>query len=187
MVGTPPSPDGPAEVLAAFLYALPADRPLILIPHSNAGLYVPALTAVRDVVALVFVDAALPDDAEATAMAPPGLRERIAELAGPDGWLPPWTQWWPDADVDALFPSAESRAAVEATQPRLPLAYFEASLPVPAHWDRTRCAYLAFGDTYAPEREVAEARGWATATLPLTHLGMCLDPGGVARAIEALA
>ncbi|HUR76140.1 MAG TPA: hypothetical protein VMZ00_17780 [Sporichthya sp.] len=188
VVGTPPAPDGPAEVLAAFLYALPVDQPLVLVPHSNAGLYVPALTEARQVVAAVFVDAALPDEGEATAMAPPAIRARIADLAAADGWLPPWTEWWPDADVDALFPSGAAREAVEATQPRLPLAYFDASLPVPTGWDRKcACAYLAFGDTYAPELKVAEDRGWPTAVLDGGHLLMLVDPAGVAAAVLRLA
>lgn len=182
----PMTPDGPSEVLATFLEALPGDRDLVLVPHSNAGLYAPALVGARTVVAVVFVDAALPDDGEATALAPATLRARIAELAGPDGMLPPWTRWWDDADISPLFPSPEVRALVEATQPRLPLSYFDASLPVPAHWDRTPCAYLAFGDTYAPERDVAHDRGWPTATRPGAHLHMLVDPTGVAEAIVHL-
>ncbi len=186
VAGVPMAPDGPADILAGFLSGLPVDRPLVLVPHSNAGLYVPALIGARNVAAVVFVDAALPDDAEATAMAPPALRALIADLAGPDGRLPPWTRWWQDTDVSELFPSAEARAAVEEGQPTLPLAYFDASLPVPAHWDRTPCAYLAFGDTYAPELAVAEARGWPTAVLEGGHLKQLWDPAGVASAILGL-
>lgn len=182
----PPAPETPADVLAMFLDALPTDRQIVLVPHSNAGLYVPALTEARDVVGAVFTDAALPDDAEATAMAPAALRDQVAALAGSDGRLPPWTRWWPDADVAALFPSAEVRAAVEAGEPRLSLAYFDSSLPVPVHWDDVPCAYLLFGDTYAPERAVAEARGWPVASLPGHHLHLLVEPADVARILDYL-
>lgn len=48
------------DVLDAFTAALPVGRNLILVPHSNAGAYVPALTTLRSVVGVVFVDAVLP-------------------------------------------------------------------------------------------------------------------------------
>lgn len=54
---TPRSAD---DVLRSFLAVLPTDRDVVLVPHSNAGLYVPRLTAHRRVVAYVFVDAGLP-------------------------------------------------------------------------------------------------------------------------------
>lgn len=187
VAGVPAAPDGPGDVLAGFLAALPEHSPLVLVPHSNAGLYVPALTAERDVAAVVFVDAALPDEAAVTAMAPDALREQIAVLADPNGMLPPWTRWWPDAEVGVLFPSAAARAAVELGQPTVPLAYFDASLPVPVGWTDTPCAYLAFGDTYAQELAVAEARGWPTQTLAGNHLHMLWAPAEAGGAVAALA
>lgn len=182
----PASPESPAEVLAAFVGSLPTDRQFVLVPHSNAGLYVPALTAERTVVGVVFVDAALPDDAESTAMAPAGLRAAIAPLAGSDGLLPPWTQWWDEADVAALFPSPVIRLQVSAAQPTLPLSYFDASLPVPTRWDETPCAYLAFGDTYADELARAVAAGWPVSTLTGHHLHLLAAPAEVAAEVLRL-
>ena len=78
----------------------------------------------------------------------------LESLADDDGLLPPWTQWWDD--LSGLFPDDATRAAIEAGQPRLPLSYFTATLPVPDGWASGPCAYLAFGDTYA--EEVAFAR-----------------------------
>src|SRR5438876_389295 len=137
----PVAPRTPDDVLGSFLDALPGDRELILVPHSGAGLYVPVLTTLRRIVGCVFVDAGLPGpdaglpgpDARS---APAGFLDFLRAKADPDGVLPLWTQWWDEADVAALFPSAESRAAVEREQRRLPLAYFEQSPPVPAGWDR---------------------------------------------------
>ena len=105
-VATPSARGGtPDEVLATLLDGLAADRDLVLVPHSNAGLYVPAVAAARRVAGCVFVDAALPSDAGSTPTAPPALVQNLRPLAGPDGLLPGWTQWWSGADVAPLFPS----------------------------------------------------------------------------------
>jgi hypothetical protein len=42
--GATEPPGAPGCVLKRFLAALPTDRDLVLVPHSNAGLYVPELT-----------------------------------------------------------------------------------------------------------------------------------------------
>ena len=50
------------ELAAALPRSLAAGDDLVLVPHSNAGLYVAALVARRPVTALVFVDALLPGE-----------------------------------------------------------------------------------------------------------------------------
>jgi hypothetical protein len=176
----------PGEVLRALTGAVPADRDVVLVPHSNAGLYVPALTAVRRVAGYLFVDAGLPGDTGPVPVAPPALRDGLRPLAGPDGLLPPWTDWWPEADVAALFPDAATRRDVEREQVRLPLSYFDGTLPVPAGWAAAPGGYLAFGDTYAEDRARAADRGWPVATLAGAHLHLLVDPGAVAAAIDGL-
>jgi hypothetical protein len=184
--GLPAAVASPADVVAGLLDRLPAGEPLVLVPHSNAGLYVAALAAARSVRAVVFVDAGLPSSGSGTPAAPPSLREHLATLADRDGVLPPWTGWWPAASLDELFPDAASRAAVEGEQRRLPLSYFAAEVPTPAGWERLPAAYLAFGDTYAEELAEAVARGWPTRTLPGRHLHQLVDPAGVAAAVLRL-
>ena len=103
-----------------------------------------------------------------------------------NGLLPPWTSWWDEADVAALFPDAETRARVELEQQRAPLSYFEGVLPVPQGWDERPGAYLAFGDTYAAERAEAARRGWPVSTLPAGHLHMLIDPKRIATELVAL-
>jgi len=165
--------------------AAAGERPVVLVPHSNAGLAVPVLGTRIDVRATVFVDAALPLAEGETAMAPPGLLAVLEELAGGDGLLPPWTEWWDD--LTGLFPDDLARAAVEAGQPRLPLSYFTATLPVPDGWASDACAYLAFGDTYAEEIAFARARRWPVDVLTGRHLHQLHDPSSVGAAIVALA
>jgi hypothetical protein len=182
---TGPAPGDPQDVLRELLDALPPETPLTLVPHSNAGLYVPALTAARAVAGCVFVDARLPPATGAPPAAWPGHREWLVELADADGVLPPWTQWW-DTGVSSLFPNDAVRTEVEREQRRLPFAYFKQAPPVLPDWDLLPAAYLAFGDTYAEERTDAAGRGWPVATLPGEHLHMLFDPVGVADAIEDL-
>ena len=175
----------PHEVLAALLAGLPDGRDLVLVAHSNAGLYVPAVAATRAVKRCVFVDAALPSADGPTPTGPAALVERLRPLAGADGLLPGWTQWWDEASTAPLFPSAAVRAAVEAEQVRLPLSYFDATMPTPG-WSDLACAYLAFGTTYDAEVERARAAGWPVEVLDGRHLHMLIDPAGVAEALLAL-
>lgn len=182
--GSPPRTT--SDVLQAIATGLPSDRDLVLVPHSNAGCYVPALCGQRRVVAAVFVDAVLPPRQGRLPVALPELLDLLHPLVDDTGLLPPWTQWWDEADLAGLFPSDDVRRLIEQEQPRLPMSYLSESLPVVAGWDDRPCAYLAFGDTYAAERREAAARGWPVVSLPGRHLHMLTDPEGVARQILEL-
>lgn len=183
---TPLPATGPDDVLGTFLSALPTDEDIILVPHSNAGLYVPALVGERRVVGSVFVDAGLPPRGGRVPLAPEAFLAFLRHRADAEGRLPVWTQWWDEADVRALFPSAVVREQVEREQQRLPLSYFEHSLPVSRGWDEHPGAYLAFGETYSPERHRAEKLGWPAMTLPGRHLHTLVAPKDVATAIDTL-
>jgi hypothetical protein len=175
----------PADVVRGFLAELPEHEPLVLVPHSNAGLYVAALAAARTVAGVVFVDAGLPSSEASTPTAPAGLREHLADLADADGLLPPWTRWWPD--LDHLFPDTETRRLVEVEERRLPLGYFHDAVPTPSGWEALPAAYLSFGDTYGDERAEARSRRWPERTLDGGHLHMLVDPQAVAHAVLRLA
>lgn len=159
-----------------------ADEPVVLVPHSNAGLYVPAVVeALGDQVrGVLFVEAALPGAGHHT------KAEFLSRLDTADGLLPPWTSWWPEADVAALFPDAEVRAEVEAEQPRMPLAYFDHLPPAPRDWAAAPCGYLWFGPPYDQGAAQAAGSGWPTAHLPGGHLHMLVDPDAVAAALLGL-
>jgi pimeloyl-ACP methyl ester carboxylesterase len=158
-------------------------EPVVLVPHSNSGLYMPAVVdALGDQVrGVVFVDAALPGAGYIA------QREFLTNLAGVDGRLPPWTAWWDESDVADLFPDAETRARVEAEQVRMPLAYWEHLPPAPDGWDRPPCAYLWFAEPYAAGAEQAAANGWPTRHVAGNHLHMLVDPDAVAAAVLELA
>ena len=174
-------PYWPAGVDAVVRAA--ADEPVVLVAHSNAGLYVPAVVdALGDQVrGVVFVDAALPGAGHHT------TPEFLRRLATVDGMLPPWTSWWDEADVAEVFPDADVRAEVEAEQPRMPLAYYDHLPPVPHGWAAPPCGYLWFGAPYDKGAAQAAACGWPIVHLPGSHLHMLADPDAVAAAVLQMA
>lgn len=179
------APQRPEQVVDAVVEAADGRTDLVLVPHSNAGLYVPHLDTLLDVTARVYVDAALAGTGPSTALAPDRLRTMLAGFADDDDLLPPWTRWWDD--LDGVFPDAATQAEIERGQPRLPLSYFDARLPVPAGWADRPSAYLAFGSTYAEEVAFARSQGWPVAVMDGSHLHALHDPEGVADEILRLA
>jgi len=175
-------PRSPASVSDAVVRAADG-RPVVLVPHSNAGLFVPHLLTLLDVRATVYVDAALAGTGSETPLAPAGLLSSLSARVADDGLLPVWTRWWDPDTVTGLFPDAATRAGVEAEQVRLPLRYLCEQVPSPSGWTATPSAYLAFGDTYADELERAVAWGWPTATMTGGHLHVVCDPAAVGAAI----
>jgi hypothetical protein len=160
-----------------------ADESVVLVPHSNAGLYVPAVVEAlgEQVGGVVFVDAALPGGGHHTTAA------FLRRLATDDGLLPPWTAWWGESDVAALFPDADLRSEVEAEQPRMPLTYYDHLPPAPRDWTAPPSAYVWFGQPYDKAARQAAALGWPTVHLPGSHLHMLTDPEAVADAVLHMA
>jgi pimeloyl-ACP methyl ester carboxylesterase len=158
------------------------DEAVVLVPHSNAGMYVPAIVeALGDQVrGVVFVDAALPGAGRST------MLDFVRRLSV-DGLLPPWTYWWDEADVACLFPGVETRAQVETEQPQMPLAYFDHPPPAPDDWAVSPCAYLWFSATYEKGAEEATAYGWPTTHIAGNHLQMLAAPETVAAALLQMA
>lgn len=186
-----PAPASSDAVLHAYLRALPEDEQWVLVPHSNAGLYAPAIADRRNVAGIVFVDAGIPplDESSTPTHAPTTpdeYYEMLAAKAGRDGVLPEWTGWWSEEEVAPLFPHARVRAEVERQQRRFPLGYFRTSVPVPAGWGRHPCAFLGFGDSYAGEAERARGLGWPVRVLAGAHLEMLVHPAEVADAVVSL-
>jgi pimeloyl-ACP methyl ester carboxylesterase len=158
-------------------------EPVVLVPHSNSGLFMPAvIDALGDQVrGVVFVDAALPGAGYYA------QRDFLTTLAGADGLLPPWTSWWQESGVAELFPNAEVRTRVEAEQARMPLAYYDHLPPAPDGWDRPPCAYIWFAEPYDSGAEQASEHGWPTRHVPGHHLNILVDPDAVAAAVLELA
>lgn len=174
------------QLAAAVTRPLEPGDDVVLVPHSNAGLYVAALVARSPVSALVFVDALLPGAPPATPVTSAALVEHLRPLADATGRLPVWTRWWPDAELAGLFADPAQRAALERGQRRLPLVYLESAVPSPAGWEQVPAAFLGFGEAYAAEQARARAAGWPVSVLPGRHLHPLVAPKEVADAITDL-
>ena len=188
-VGSAAAPFWPyvAGVVSAAMLQWDEPDHVVLVAHSNAGLLLPTIaeTSSRVVTGAVLVDAAVPQRLASPAAAS-DFRDRLADLAGPDGLLPPWTDWWPAADIQALLPDPEQRAQVVAEQPRLPLRYYAQEFPTPDTWWSVPRAYLRLSPAYDAELEQSREEGLATVELDGGHLHQVIDPGAVADAIEEL-
>ena len=176
-----------AGTVRAAIDRLPPDQPVVVVAHSNAGLFVPVIveSAPRPVAGCLFVDAALP---AADGPTPVASAEHLHFLRPKlvDGRLPRWTDWWDEADVAPMFPDARTRAAVCAEQPRLPLSYYQERVPAAAGWADRPCGYLLFGPPYEPMARDAEQRGWAVEHVPGRHLHQLVDPAAVTATITAM-
>jgi pimeloyl-ACP methyl ester carboxylesterase len=186
--GGPPFGPGWSTRCARGLDTSGQKQGVVLVAHSNAGLFIPVIAAALpgQVLGCIFVDAALPPPSGTAAVAPPELLALLRGKAS-GGLLPRWTDWWDEEEVAPLFPDPQTRQAVTEQQPRLPLSYYEASVPVPAGWDMRPCAYLLFGLPYDEAASEAHGRGWIVERLAGGHLHQLVDPDGVARSLLAIA
>ena len=185
--GPPYWPRVVAAVAASVAETGPGES-LVLVTHSNAGLFVPVL--IRDlnrlVSRVVFADATIPGPGTWEPVVDQDFLSFLRGRVGPDRRLPRWTEWWDERAVAALFPDPATRRALTAEQPRLPLAYYLDQVPVPSGWSERACAYLQFSDGYQEMADQAGALGWPVVRLPGEHLHQIVDPDGVAGALIEL-
>jgi hypothetical protein len=193
---TPPADCDPPwwRVAVADVVAAAAELdggPLVLVGHSAAGPRIPAIGDGLDaaghlVVAHLLVDAGMPyPDRRPAEALPAEFVALLDELAGPDGLLPPWPEWWPPGLLDELVPDAGVRAAVAAECPPTPRGLYDEPVPVPGGWPGSApCGYLSF--TYEDDAREAELRGWVVGRAEGHHLQPVVDPDGVADQILLL-
>jgi pimeloyl-ACP methyl ester carboxylesterase len=160
--------------------------PIVLVGHSGAGPLLPAIAVALEggIASLIFADAFLPPVMGSAPLAPPEFMDRLRALAD-EGMLPPWSSWFGEDTMRELVPDDAPRAAVERELPRLPLSYFEASVPVPDEWRRQRCAYLLFSpEPYGPSAAEARDRGCPVAEIAgVGHLAMLTHAISVTEAL----
>ncbi|MGB6455211.1 MAG: alpha/beta fold hydrolase [Streptosporangiaceae bacterium] len=159
----------------------------VLVGHSGAGPLLPQIAARTDAGPLIFVDADIPPDTGEASLMP---AEILAELRtnAVDGLLPPWSQWFGPAAMGELVPDAQRRAVITAELPRLPLAYFETTAPVPAGWAAAGGGYILLSaEAYGAQAAAAAARGWPVVRLPGGHLDVATRPEPIAAAIVQIA
>jgi hypothetical protein len=159
----------------------------VLVGHSGAGPLLPQVAARIGGGPLIFVDADIPPDAGEGSLMPAEILAELRALAV-DGMLPPWSEWFGPAAMRELVPDAERRAMIAAELPRLPLSYFEASVPAPASWTAAGGGYVLLSDeAYGDQAAAAAARGWPVIRLPGGHLDIVTRPEPIAAAITEVA
>jgi pimeloyl-ACP methyl ester carboxylesterase len=93
----------------AALRSIHGAGPVVLVGHSNAGLFLPAIAAslAPRAVVLVFADASIPPlDGPEAELAPAALMTELRAMAVA-GVLPRWGDWWPEEATEALYPDVQ--------------------------------------------------------------------------------
>lgn len=181
--GGPPYAPRLAGQCAAQVAA--AGRPVVLVVHSGAGAFAGRLAPALSARSVIFADAGLPAPAGPTPVVDAAFLPYLRGIAR-DGIVPPWPEWFPEADPAELFPGDAARAAVLADARPLPLAFFEEAVPA-AGRPLPGPRYLLFSAGYQPAAAEARRRGWPVAERPGSHLHLLVRPAEVAAAIEGLA
>jgi hypothetical protein len=161
---------------------------VVLVVHSGAGPFAAQLAAAVPTarVSVIFADAGLPGQAGPTPVVDAGFLPYLRQIAS-GGIVPPWSQWFPEAEPAELYPTEAVEAAVLADARPLPLSFFEESLPaVPADRSFDAAGYLLFSEGYQQEAAQARERGWPVTELPGTHLHPLAAPGDAAAAVDSL-
>jgi pimeloyl-ACP methyl ester carboxylesterase len=163
---------------------------VVIVGHSAGGLLLPAIAdaVANEVAALVFVDSFLPPPAGRVPLAPPAFIDQLRAMAT-GGVLAPWSRWFGADAMAALVPDERLRADLEAEMPRLPLSYFEASVPLPGGWrERHLCAYLLLSaGPYQQSAAEARADGWPVFEIEgVRHLAIATNPIPVTQALLEL-
>jgi pimeloyl-ACP methyl ester carboxylesterase len=161
----------------------------ILIGHSRAGpLLATAGTMLGEgVLGYVFVDARLPAPGRSwMETVSPDLAARLRDMADPQGWLPPWSQWWGEEELAALLPDPAVRQHFATECPRLPMAMFGEIYPPAPGWPNAPGGYLQLSEAYEDDAARARELGWRVRQQLSHHLALLTEPGQVARKVRKL-
>jgi Alpha/beta hydrolase family len=161
------------------------DPPVVLVAHSGGGPRVPRLASeIPGVTGMVLVDALLPHPGRSWAQTVPDAFAGRLKAQAVDGVLPPWPEWWGEARMRELVPDADLRAAFVRACPAVPTDVLDEVMP---ELPDPPGAFVQLSETYAPETEAANERGWPVLTLDAHHLALLTDPDAVADAIVRAA
>ncbi len=157
-------------------------QPLVLVGHSAAGAYLPAIGSALDhkVGAYLFLDARLPRrDASLADQDQPEEVQHRREMAR-DGILPRWSDWFDPALMEEAIPDREVRDRFLAELKPVPLALFHEPISFESDWADSPCAYLRLSEFYEPLAREASRRGWAVLEVDAGHLHPLTHPGETA-------
>lgn len=157
----------------------------VLVGHSGAGPLLPAIASATNTVGVIFVDAGLPHPGKSWFdTAPPPLTAHLKSLAGDDGALPRWSDWFDPVVLDEVIVDPHLRLRFVEELPQLSLDYFEQPTPAAA-WDGPT-AYLQLSANYVGDADRAAAAGWPVRRLTEDHLVIMTSPQHVLPSLIAL-
>jgi hypothetical protein len=116
----------------------------------------------------------------------PGFAARLRDMADPQGRLPPWPQWWGEAELAAVVPDPAVRQHFTAGCPRLPLAMVEEVPPPAPGWPDAPGGFLQLSQAYEDDAARARELGWPVRQMPSHHLALLTEPGRVAGELREL-
>ena len=161
------------------------DPPVVLVAHSGGGPHLPRLAAeIPGVTGMVLVDALLPHPGRSWAQTVPDAFAERLKAQAVDGLLPPWPEWWGDARMRELVPDDDLRVAFVRACPAVPAARLDEVMP---ELPDPPGVFVQLSETYAPESEASQERGWPVLTLDAHHLALLTAPDTVADAVVRAA
>lgn len=178
-----------AATVAEMVKTIPADRVIVLVAHSGAGMLLPAIRqlAGRPVAGYIFADAGIPLDGRSRLdMLKLEVPEAGAGVAGAlqaGEHIPQWS----DDDLSFIVPDAETRQGILAELQPQGLAFYTEPIPVFEGWPDARCAYLQFSQGYDYSAWQARAQGWPTRNLHSQHFALLTEAQRVAAALVEMA
>jgi hypothetical protein len=183
------STSSPLHPALAGVVAADLSGPATLVVHSGVGPLVPAVVdlARSRIGAVIFVDATLPHPGRKWVETVPAETARqLTDMAGTDGLLPRWHEWFPPQVLAELLPDERARAAFCADVPRVPLRYLHETAPGSTAWQGLPCGYVQLSPAYEDAAASARRAGWPVARVDGHHLSGVTEPALVAAAIVEL-
>ena len=162
--------ESPSAFLAHAVEQVPW-RDAILIGHSGAGAFLPAIATQCDAAASVFVDAILPPT-DAAFVPSATFIEFLDALPTVDAQLPRWDKWWPEGTMNELLPDDQTRSVVTSEFPRLKRSFYDEQVPLTPKWTTRPCCYVRLSPAYMEECERASTWGWPIRQLDGRHLDL---------------
>jgi hypothetical protein len=174
-----------ARSVAGQLPAIAADRRIVLVGHSGAGVLLPAIRHLskRAAAAYLFVDAGLPSDG-APRLPAGASRQRMQAIYECGEQFPAWT----DEDLQEVVPDADLRRQLLADVRPQPWSFWIEPIGVFSAWPDAPCGYVRFGKNPSYDEPAAESqrRGWPFVELPGDHFEMLVEPDLVSETLLTL-
>ena len=137
-----------------------ADGADVVIGHSGAGAFLPAIADAVPLAACVFVDAVLPADERRSTPSSQFLAF-LDSVPSVDGLLAPWHEWWPDDVMAQLVPDPTQRRLVVSEIPRVPRSFYDGAIALPSRWWTRPAAYVQLSPAYAAGARACRSVGLA--------------------------